>query len=115
MRSRLALAGGATAEAVGAAEQALASARSERNEDPVTDRYRVAAAYLLLGDVWQRAENTGAAAAAWRAGLSQLPGGVVERPADMGTRAELLSRLGRGAEARPLAARLAAIGYRNVI
>lgn len=115
MRSRLALAGGDTAQAASAADRALASARSERNEDPVTDRYRVAAAFLLLGDVRRRAGDSAAAASAWNAGLAQLPQGVAERPADMSTRSDLLRRVGRNAEAETLAARLASIGYRSIM
>lgn len=113
LESRLALAGGATADALTNAERALASARSERNEDPISDRYRVATAYLLLGDVRQRSGDSEAARTAWSAGLAQLPQGVAERPQDMSTRAELLRRMGRSAEARPLTERLAELGYRN--
>lgn len=113
LESRLALAGGATADALTNAERALASARSERNEDPISDRYRVAATYLLLGDVRQRSGDSEAARTAWSAGLAQLPQGVAERPQDMSTRAELLRRMGRSAEARPLTERLAELGYRN--
>jgi tetratricopeptide (TPR) repeat protein len=115
IKSRLELAGGATQSALATAQRALASARSERNQDPVNGRYRVAAIYLLLGDVHQRVGDAEAAKAAWNAGLAQLPQGVAERPQDTSTHAELLRRLGRAAEARPLTARLAAIGYRNAV
>jgi tetratricopeptide (TPR) repeat protein len=115
IKSRLELAGGATQSALATAQRALASARSERNQDPVNGRYRVAAIYLLLGDVHQRGGDAEAAKAAWNAGLAQLPQGVAERPQDTSTHAELLRRLGRAAEARPLTARLAAIGYRNAV
>jgi hypothetical protein len=40
---------------------------------------------------------------------------VAERPPDMVEHADLLQRLGRTAEARPLEARLAAFGYHSVI
>jgi tetratricopeptide (TPR) repeat protein len=115
IKSRLELAGGATQSALATAQRALASARSERNQDPVNGRYRVAAIYLLRGDVHQRVGDAEAAKAAWNAGLAQLPQGVAERPQDTSTHAELLRRLGRAAEARPLTARLAAIGYRNAV
>lgn len=114
LQSRLAIASGAPAMALAPAKRALGSARLERNEDPITDRYRVAASYLLLGDVRQRTGDSRGAEAAWNAGLAQIPQGVAERPQDMDTRAELLRRVGRSAEARPLTARLAAIGYRNL-
>jgi tetratricopeptide (TPR) repeat protein len=112
MQSRLALAEGNTAVALTAAERALASARSERNEDPVSDRYRTASAYLLLGDVHQKGGDTDSAQTAWAAGLSQLPQGVAERPYEMNTHAELLRKTGRASDARPLESRLASIGYR---
>ncbi len=112
LRSRLELPS-APDEALALAQRALASARLERNEDPVTNRYRVAAAYLLLGEVNQRTGQAAAAAKAWNAGLEQIPGGAAERPQDMDTRAELLRRVGRGAEARPLINRLNSIGYRR--
>jgi tetratricopeptide (TPR) repeat protein len=112
MQSRLALAEGNTAVALTAAERALASARSERNEDPVSDRYRTASAYLLLGDVHQKGGDTDSAQTAWATGLTQLPGGVAERPYEMNTHAELLRKTGRASEARPLEASLASIGYR---
>jgi tetratricopeptide (TPR) repeat protein len=112
MQARLALAQGDAGVALTAAGQGLASARAERNEDPVSDRYRVAAAYLLLGDVHQKSGDADSARTAWATGLAQLPEGVAERPFEMNTHAELLRKTGRADAARPLAARLAAIGYR---
>jgi tetratricopeptide (TPR) repeat protein len=113
-RSRLALASGATAEALALAEQALASARTENNEDPVTDRYHIAAQSRLLGDIRRRAGDQQGATAAWSGGLAQLPANVAERPSDMNERSELLRRLGRSDEARPLAARLNEMRFRSV-
>jgi tetratricopeptide (TPR) repeat protein len=113
IKSRLALAAGAVADSTASAEQALSSAQSERSPDPVNDRYRVAAAYLLLGDSRQRSGDTEGAKAAWSAALAQLPQSVTERPQDTNIHAELLRKLGRAAEARPLTARLQAIGYRS--
>jgi hypothetical protein len=49
---------------------------------------------------------------AWASGLATLPNGVAQVPDEMGERAALLERLGRTAEARPLAAKLNSIGYR---
>lgn len=114
MRSRLALANGAPADASTAAEKAVELAKAERNQDPVMDKYRVAAAYLLLGDVRRRTGDAEAARRAWNAGLAQLPRGVAERPLDMNTRAQLLGRVGRHDEARTLAARLSAIGFKAI-
>jgi tetratricopeptide (TPR) repeat protein len=113
-RARLALASGAAAQAQALAGQALASARAERSADPVTDRYRVAAQARLLGDVRRRAGDLAGAMAAWSVGLAQLPRNATERPWEMNERAELLKRLDRANEARPVAERLSAIGYHSV-
>jgi tetratricopeptide (TPR) repeat protein len=112
MRSRLALAGGATEQASGFARQALLSAKSEHSQDPIADRYKVAHAYRLLGDVRQRAGDPAGAKAAWTAGLEQLPANATERPNEMNQHLELLTRLGDNKDAAPLKARLDAIGYR---
>jgi tetratricopeptide (TPR) repeat protein len=114
MRSRLALQSNASSQALTFAKQALASAQSERREDPVQSRYRVAAAYRLLGDVYQREGNQDGARAAWSNALASLPGGIVEQPADMDEHARILERLGRSSEARQLVSRLNAIGYRRL-
>lgn len=95
------------------AELALASARAERSEDRTKDRYRVAAVHRLVGDVHLQLGDPGAAKAAWTAGLAQLPRNVPERPAEMHERAEILKRLGRAHEARPLHGRLSAIGFKS--
>lgn len=113
-RSRLALASGATPQALALAEQALASARSERSADPITDRYRIAAQARLLGDLRRRAGDGDGAKAAWSAAIEQLPRSVTERPWEMNERAELLQRLGRTDERRPIAERLRAMGYKSI-
>ena len=112
-RARLALATGANVEALTLAERALASARSERSGDWITDpRYSVAAAYRLIGDIQQRTGDAKAANAAWSAGLAQLPENFTERPREMSERVELLKRLRRTDQAQPLVDRLAAIGFK---
>jgi len=112
-RAKLQLAGGALGEALETSRQALASARAERSGDTAADRYSVARAYQLLGDVRQRMGDAEAAKRAWTTGLAQLPPRIAERPPEASTRASLLRRLNREDEARPLVARLAAMGYRN--
>lgn len=114
VRSLLALETGTTAEALSFAERGLASARSERSADPITDRYAIAAAFRLLGDVRQRMGNVEPAKEAWNAGLAQLPSGANERPREMYERALLLERLDRNAEARPLAEKLRSMGFSSV-
>ena len=111
-RARLALASGDNAQALGFAERALNAARSERSGDPIADRYRVAAAFRLLGDARRRAGDGKGASAAWAAGLADLPANVVERPWEISERAELLRRAGRTEGARPLLERLGRIGYK---
>ena len=113
-RSRLALALGQTAPALTLAERALAAARLENSGDPVTDRYRLAAQARLLGDIREQSGDEAGARAAWSAGVAQLPPNVTDRPWEMNERAELLRRLGRIDDARRLAERLAAMGYRNL-
>ena len=113
VRSRLALQSGEPAEALKLADLALASAKAERRPDAISIKYRVAAAYRHLGDVRRRLGDSQSANAAWTAGWDQLPRSGAERPAEMFERAEILKRLGRSNEARPIEARLAAIGYRR--
>lgn len=112
MRARLALSSGATAEALTLAQQALASARTERSGDWIADpRYSVAAAYRLTGDVYKRMGNSVAAETAWRNGLAELPNDLTERPSEMIERLQLLRRLGRSGDGQRLAERLAAMNY----
>lgn len=114
-RSRLALKSGAAAEALKLAAMTVASAKSELRPDPVSIRYRIAAAYRHLGDVRLQMAAVEQAKAAWSAGAAQLPQTAAERPAEMHERAEILKRLGLTAKARPIEARLGAIGYRRTI
>ena len=114
MRSRLALASGDKGQALDFAQKALSAARSGSSGDPVSDRYVIAAAARLLGDIRQRTGDSGSAEAAWSQGLGQLPANATERPWEMNERAELLRRVGRSNEANRLTQRLATIGYRNV-
>ena len=114
MRSRIALASGAMGPALAFAGQALDAARSQRSGDPVIDRYLVASAYRLLGDVYQRMGNQEQSRTAWSQGLAEIPQNVAERPEELNDHAELLERLGRSQEAGPLKARLGTIGYKSV-
>jgi tetratricopeptide (TPR) repeat protein len=111
-RARLALAAGSFDEAVVLAEQAIESARRETSADPLRPRYRIAAANRVIGDARLRMGDRAGAERAWAAGYSQLPRGVAERPREIADRAELLRRLGRRAEARQLAERLSAMGWK---
>jgi tetratricopeptide (TPR) repeat protein len=115
MRARLALASGARDQALDLAQRELNVARSQDSGDAIQDKYVVAGAYRLMGDVRQRMGDRAGASQAWSDGLAQLPRGVAERPFEMNEHAQLLLRLGRTAEARPLTDRLNAIGYRNAM
>jgi tetratricopeptide (TPR) repeat protein len=113
-RARLALQSGAIESAASLARQALASARKEHSGDTVRDRYVVAGAYRLVGEVQQRAGDAGGANASWSQALAILPRGITEKPNEMSEHAMILQRLGRGAEAQPLISRLEAIDYRRL-
>ncbi|HEV2043200.1 MAG TPA: hypothetical protein VGR05_00840 [Sphingomicrobium sp.] len=113
VRARLAMANGEQRKALSLANRALASARTERSVDSIRDRYTIAAAHRLLGDMRRQMGDAEEATASWAEGLAQLPSKVTERPTETGERATLLRRLGRLDEARPLVERLEAIGYRR--
>lgn len=112
LRARWALTSGNAATALLLADNAVKSARRERSGDLIADRFRIAAAYLLLGDVQSRAGNSKAAEQAWNAGYGQLERNLVERPRELAVHMQLLQRLGRAVEARPLESRLFSIGFR---
>ena len=114
MRARIALASGANEEALRHAGQALDAAESVKSSDSVGDRYMLASVQLLIGDIHRRSGDSLSARSAWQAGLTSLPAGVQERPGEMADHADLLRRLGRTAEAQPLAGRLAAMGFRKM-
>ena len=114
MRARLALESRAIPQALALGGQAVSAARAERSGDPIEDRYSLAAAYRLLGDIRREAGDAKGASEAWSAGLSGLPPNAAERPWETNERAELLKRLGRADAAHALTQRLAAIGFRNV-
>ncbi|MGN6058249.1 MAG: hypothetical protein ACTHOI_06660, partial [Sphingomicrobium sp.] len=113
VQGRLALATGATAQAMSFARQAIAAARAQHSEDPITDKYRLAAAYRLAGDVRKSAGDPAGATAEWASALAALPANVAERPWEMNERAELLRHLGRSDEAAAADRRLDSIGYRR--
>jgi tetratricopeptide (TPR) repeat protein len=113
LKSQIGLADGDTALALALAGDALKAAGAAKSADGVTDAYATARVKRLIGDIEQRRGDRIAAEAAWRSGLAALPSRGAEKPSEMAVRAELLQRIGRTAEARPLAARLKAIGYHS--
>ena len=112
-RARLAAATGNLRQSASFAQQAIVAARSINTTDRAQDRYGIAQALRLLGDIRQRLGDPAGARAAWSAGLAAIPAGVAEKPNEMAEHAMLLQRLGRVPEAQERAARLAAIGYRD--
>jgi tetratricopeptide (TPR) repeat protein len=114
MRARLTLQTGASADATGFAQRALASAQNVHSADPLKDRYMIASIYRLLGDARRGAGDSQGARAAWSQALAALPQGVVEFPSEIDEHATVLERVGRANEARPLVNRLQAIGYRTL-
>ncbi|GAA4710720.1 toll/interleukin-1 receptor domain-containing protein [Sphingomonas lutea] len=114
IRAHLALQSNYLSRAEVLAQQAVASAQSERRPDPVSVRYRVAAALSLLGDVHARSRRPERSREAWSRGLSALAQERAERPGEMNIRAGLLRRLGRKDEAQQLEARVSATGFRQL-
>jgi tetratricopeptide (TPR) repeat protein len=113
-RAQLALAQGRPADAAAHAQRAVQLARSARSNDPVDDRYSLAASLLIAGDAYRATGNGEAARAAWQSGL-ELTRSDREQPGDTAIRAGLLERTGRAAEAARLRASLAARGIRNAM
>jgi tetratricopeptide (TPR) repeat protein len=112
MKARLALAGGSKDEALKFAQSAVSATKAAQTGDAVSDAYELAGRYLLVGNIQHELGNEDAARSAWSTALSQLPGGFAE-PKELATRAAILDRLGRTAEAQPLHARLNAMGYKQ--
>jgi tetratricopeptide (TPR) repeat protein len=115
MRAQVADADGSTDEAISLASRALSAARMLRTGDPVDDRYVLAFAYRVLGNIENRSGDAEAARQAWQTALATMPTGFNESPRQLMMRAELLGALGRTEEAKPLRQRLSAIGYRFLL
>jgi tetratricopeptide (TPR) repeat protein len=111
-KSRLAIAAGRRAEALGYAKRAVGVAERLDSGDAPADRFILAKSLLWLGDVERDLGVEDGARAAWTSALAAMPN-VAERPAESADRAKVLLRLGRIAEAAPLQARLRTIGFRD--
>jgi len=103
---------GAGARAVASGTQALNLAKSVKSSDSFNDQYGVARAYRLIGDAQRSLGNGSAATAAWNHAFKALPRTNAERPSEMSERQLILTRVGRAAEAKQLATKLSAMGYR---
>jgi tetratricopeptide (TPR) repeat protein len=112
-RAQLANVEGSKGEALRDSERAVEIAKTVKSTDQITDRYLLARSYRLLGDMRRSAGDGAGATAAWQAAVAALPSVSGERPAEILDRAEILRRVGRDADARPLEAKLAAMGYKR--
>jgi len=114
LRALVAHSAGNADEALSLANRALKASQEQRSGNAIEDRYVIAGAQRLVGDVHRTRGDLSAARMAWQAGLAVLPKGVNERPAELSQRSALLQRLGRNSEAMPINAKLDAIGYRRI-
>jgi tetratricopeptide (TPR) repeat protein len=113
VQGTIAFAAGDKPRSLDLANQTVATARSVDSTDAIEDRYFVARAYRLLGDVRQSLGDADGARFAWAAGLAAIPAGLAERPSEMSAHAALLQRLGQTVGAARLASRLSAMGYQS--
>lgn len=111
VEGQLAARSGNSRRALALAGAALDSAQREAGGARAAHSYAIAMTGRIVGDIRRSAGDGAGAAAAWNAGLDRLPRNVAERPSEMSERARLLERLGRGAEARPIRARLRSMGF----
>jgi tetratricopeptide (TPR) repeat protein len=114
-RAQLAKAEGAPREALAIARQALVAAQSLHSGNAIEDKFNVAGALALIGDIRDAMGEHEAAQTAWQQALAEWPQGVGERPDQIERRANLLKRLGKAPEAKALNDRLDAMGFRRTI
>jgi tetratricopeptide (TPR) repeat protein len=112
-RAQIAALQGNFSSALNAGRRAIDVGKTVKDLDPTLDRFNLAKVYRVFGDIRRASGDSGAAKAAWQAGLGLILPGIAERPAEAQTHMELLERLGRDAEARPLRQQLARAGYKN--
>jgi len=97
----------------GAAREAL-SAMAENTPGDLETRRRIAATWLVLGDLQDAAGDRASATEAWRSVLEALGAGLENSrdPGMLEPAAAALLRLGRGGEAEPMLSALREIGFR---
>jgi tetratricopeptide (TPR) repeat protein len=115
MRAQVADAGGSSDEAASLANRALSLAKTQSTGDATDDRYVLAFAYRLLGNIEKHKADARAARQAWQTALATMPKGVSEGPRQLTMRAELLEALGRPDDAKPIRERLTGMGYRFLL
>jgi len=94
-------------------EKAVDASKLVSSTDVVADRFGIARAYRLTGDIRKQLGDTVGASQSWGAGLKVIPSNISEKPTETAERAMLLRRSGKVAEAMKLNSKLRAIGYRD--
>ena len=112
LQAQLSLAARANDQALELAQRALNAALRAHTVDKISDAFLVAQSYRLVGDANRARGDLPAANSAWNTAISTLSVGVPEAPSEIAERVRILQRLGRRAEAQPLARKLTTIGYR---
>lgn len=112
VRAEIAFKRGAKTDALGLAQRAVNVAKTVHSGDSVADQFLLARDYRVIGDIQRALGAADAARASWAMSLQLLPSAASD-PDQMAERVVIFRRLGRGAEADQLSARLAKIGYRD--
>ncbi|MFL6739423.1 MAG: TIR domain-containing protein [Sphingomicrobium sp.] len=112
LRAELAVAGGAGQESQAIANRLLDAVKADKIQSP-KEKFALAEAYKLVGDMRWRSGDRAGARAAWQAGLAAWPRGLTETPRQLAERGEMLRGVGQRAEGTQLASQLAAMGYRQ--
>ena len=98
--------------AVQLARQVLGSVQLDEARGQ-NDRFALAQAQKLVGDMLWRSGRRQEAIAAWQAGLASWPRETSETPRLMAERGEMLRGIGKRADAQRITSELAAKGYRQ--
>jgi tetratricopeptide (TPR) repeat protein len=112
VKAEIAAISGSEGEALALANQVLDEVRADGGSS-ANDRFTLAQAHKLVGDVLWRSGNRDGAVAAWKAGLAVWPREIAETPLQMAARGEMLRGIGQRAEGMRIASKLAAMGYRQ--
>ncbi len=115
MRSRIAIDRKLPADAKRWAERSLEEARAITPTQAIVRQDNLVRAYAMIGYSHRAAGNLPAARSAWEAALAAWPKVAMDDPRQIAFRIELLKALGRDPEIQPLANRLRAIGYKQLI
>jgi tetratricopeptide (TPR) repeat protein len=111
-RAEIAADSGSSSVSLALANQVLDEVRAN-GSNSANDRFTLAQAHKLVGDVLWRSGNRDGAVAAWKAGLAVWPREIAETPLQMAARGEMLRGIGQRAEGMRIASKLAAMGYRQ--